>query len=73
MAGVGEADYINRQLMEILAPKKDYMAVREGLMGNGNGLSALATVCAARMPHLALPVTWLDLQMTEAANVPGCC
>lgn len=26
--GVGEADYINRQLMEILAPKTDYLAVR---------------------------------------------
>jgi hypothetical protein len=26
VAGVGDADYINRQLMEILAPKTDYMA-----------------------------------------------
>ena len=25
---MGDADYINRQLMEILAPKTDYMAVR---------------------------------------------
>lgn len=28
VAGVGDADYINRQLMDILAPKTDYMAVR---------------------------------------------
>lgn len=27
VAGVGDADYINRQLMEILAPKTDYLAV----------------------------------------------
>lgn len=26
VAGVGDADYINRQLMEILAPKTDYLA-----------------------------------------------
>lgn len=34
VAGVGDADYINRQLMEILAPKTDYMAVR-GAQGKG--------------------------------------
>lgn len=28
VVGVGDADYINRQLMEILAPKTDYLAVR---------------------------------------------
>jgi hypothetical protein len=27
VAGVGDPDYINRQLMEILAPKTDYLAV----------------------------------------------
>lgn len=40
VAGVGEPDYINRQLMEILAPKTDYLAVRAldaGCCLGGNG------------------------------------
>ena len=46
MAGVAEADYINKQLMEILAPKTDYLAVRAaeqfGLWGLALRLAGIA-------------------------------
>ena len=62
VAGVGDADYINRQLMEILAPKTDYLAVRGPLVAcsrravnKGNtesaawpGLAAAGSVCGRR-------------------------